>query len=493
VVDSTSAGVSLSGTTVTYSGNLTGSSIQTIGVIDADTGNLLAQGRLADPVSDPSVDVEITVSNDSSTSKSVLTIKGQTLCAKILGGGNPDWPRVYVYGDGDSDPEETDTSIQSRVGLQDLDNQLLVDVSTAAEFAQIIEISDTDPLELTQDGSVNLLQSTYIPVTGDTRKNTGTLTTDSEATNGTAIRLDPDEEVEWGITTEYDIPTVESGTDGAFIAVRARADGPDPINLIPTFNSGFAGVGGTSGEFPPETYEWGFGRVNEAYEGDVIEAGDQNIGVISGSQTDTTTDSLFIDRVVLFDNRFDYNFDDNTVNADGALPGPELYPDGFLTELAVTSTQQTVSQADFSSSWLFDNVSNNQYVELSNDGTNYTRINNSATGSVTFDTAEFDINSRINFSRFGSRNSPTPTSGFQGQQLSEWRLLGNLESISRDEIGVLKVQTILSPDDGANQTFSEAGLVDSSGTLLTHSLIPEFTKQETQQVVSGERISFRND
>jgi hypothetical protein len=150
-----------------------------------------------------------------------------------------------------------------------------------------------------------------------------------------------------------------------------------------------------------------------------------------------------------------------------------------------------VSEASIDTVW--SDTSNNQYVELSNDGTNYQRISNSETGSVTFSSPEFDVDSRINFSRHGSRTNDTPTQGFEGQELFVWQLFSNPESISTDEIGVLKVQAILSRSKATNQTFSEAGLVDSAGDLLTHSLIPEFTKQETQQVVSGERISFSND
>ena len=484
VVDSTTASVSLSGTTVTYTGSLSGSGIQTIGVIDADSGELLAQGRLADPVSNPTVDLSITVQNDDSTSKSVLTTTGQTLCAEILSGGNPDWPQSYAYGNGTAEPTESDTTLTSQVTTQDLDTQLIQDASERSEFEQIIDIQDTEPLAI-EDFSVQLLQSAYTRNTGDFTTNDGTLTTDTNATDETAIELTTDGIVEWPITTQYDIPVGDSTE--AYIAIRVRAGGPDPIQVFPSFDGDAIPTVQT---YPGTDYEWILNEIEELYGGDAVTAGNHTIGVRTDDIGSSTTDPIYVDRVVLYDDRFDYNFD-NVTDANNQLEGPELFPDEFLKDLNTADTQQPVSEASVDTVW--SDTSNNQRIDLSNDGTNYTFISNSETGSVTFSTSEFDVDSRINFSRHGSRTNDTPTQGFQGQELFVWQLFSNPESISTDEIGVLKVQAILSRSKATNQTFSEAGLVDSAGDLLTHSLIPEFTKQETQQVVSGERISFSND
>jgi hypothetical protein len=242
---------------------------------------------------------------------------------------------------------------------------------------------------------------------------------------------------------------------------------------------------------PNTSYGWIINEIDETYTGDVLDAGDHEIGVAtqaSGSNTDT----IYVDQVVLYDDRFNYTFD-STLNSNNQLESLELYPDAFLKDLATANTQQLVSEANVSSSWIDNDVSNNQFIELSNDGTNYKRISNSETGSVVFNSPEFGIDARINFSRYGSRTNDTPTQGFKGQGLSNWRLLSNPTSITPDKIGALKVQAIISNTQSVNKTFKESGLIDSSGTLLTHSLIPEFVKQGTQQVVSRERITFNND
>jgi len=415
----------------------------------------------------------------------VLTTTGQELCAKILNGEIPNWPQSYAYGDGTADPAESDTSLTSQVTSQDLDSQLIQTAGTTGSLQDLVSINDTDPLEVSS-GELRLLQSAYKRDTASFLSNDGTLTPDTNAVNELAIEFTDDGTVTWGVTTEYDMPSGDSTVP--HIAIRVRSAGTSPIKVFPTFDGNSIP---TVDSTPNTSYGWIVNEIDEVYTGDVLDAGDHEIGV-STQASGSNTDNVYIDQVVLYDDRFNYTFD-NTLNSNDQLESLELYPDAFLKDLATAETQQPVSEASVFSSWIDSDVSNNQYIEFSNDGTNYKRISNSATGSVTFSSSEFDIDSRINFSRYGSRTSDTPTQGFKGQGLSIWQLSVNPDAVTTDAIGALKVQIILSGTKATNQTFSEAGLVDSNGTLLTHSLIPEFVKQNLQQVVSGERITFNND
>lgn len=484
VVDSVSASTSRSGETTTYTANVTGSGIRTIGVLDG-SGNLIAQGRLASPVTDPTVDLSISVSNDSSISNSVLTTTGQEICAKILNGEIPSWPQSYAYGDGTADPAESDTSLTSQVTTQSLDSQAIQTAGTTNSLQDLVSINDTDPLEVSS-GKLRLLQSAYKRDTASFLSNDGTLATDTNAVNELAIEFTDDGTVTWAVTTEYDMPA--GGPVKPHIAIRVRSAGTSPIKVFPTFDGNAIP---TIDSTPNTSYQWIINEIDEIYTGDVLDAGDHEIGVTTQA-SGSNTDNVYVDQVVLYDDRFNYTFD-NTLNSSNQLEGLELYPDAFLKDLATAETQQPVSEASVFSSWADSDVSNNQYIEFANDGTNYKRISNSATGSVTFSSSEFDIDSRINFSRYGSRTNDTPTQGFKGQELSIWQLSVDPEAVTTDAIGALKIQTILSGTKATSQTFSEAGLVDSNGTLLTHSLIPEFVKQNMQQVVSGERITFNND
>jgi hypothetical protein len=202
----------------------------------------------------------------------------------------------------------------------------------------------------------------------------------------------------------------------------------------------------------------------------------------------------FIDigAVAVYDNRFDYNFD-NQPDANLLIDGPELYPDLTVS----TTTESNVLPTTFTRGRLrsvWNDTSNDQFIGISGDGSNF--ITQSNTQVITEDLGE--VNSA--FGRFGvSRYSPdgprnvSPRFGYESQTVDSSILAAIGDNLRAEDIGTLRLQTLIQQGDAVGETFAEAGLKAADGTLLTRSLVPEFEKQQGQSVFSSEILSWQNE
>ena len=198
-----------------------------------------------------------------------------------------------------------------------------------------------------------------------------------------------------------------------------------------------------------------------------------------------------LDVIAPLDERFTVTLD-NTVNEpDGYLNGPERFPELIERSLSTAPTRRNVTEANFVSSW--NDTSGEQYVELANDGSTFTRINNDDTGSVTFDDAERGVDVNIGFGRYSETSNQTPLNGNDPQQIDTWSLFANPDAITNEDIGTASVRAIAEDSEAVGNTFAEAGLKATSGDMLTRSLIPQFVKSDDQLVVSSERLRWEND
>jgi len=489
VVDTQTPTVNISGNTITYTATSTAAGIQTIAIVEAGTNTLLAESRLSEPVSEPSVELSVTVDNDPSVQKAVITESGQDMLIDILTGTTPNYPQFYAYGSGTIEPTEADNSLTTEVVRQDLDDITIQTANTTTQWDSIVEpIASTQPVRVRND-QVELLQTSFTQTASDiiaigTYTATAFSNTDPSYESSTYLSFDTvGQYAEYDITLDYDIP-LEFNLGRLVPKMRGIASG------------GVGASGGTfaffvDGEKVGEIFvngdlEWanmGITNIDQAYPADTYTV---RFELVSKQKSG---DDIDIDMFSVVDDRFTYTYD-NTLDANNHLSGPELYPPSQEVSLSTAETQRVVSTATFTSTW--NDTSNNQYIELANDGTNYTRISNSSSGSVSFSSAEVGVDTRINLSRYGQRTSQTPTSGFAGQAIQEWRLNADPQSLTKDKIGVLQSQVILPEVDAVNESFAEAALLDSSGTALTHSLIPKFTKSDQQQVISAEKIRFEN-
>jgi len=321
-------------------------------------------------------------------------------------------------------------------------------LDTQAELEDAVRIQPTTPLEVV-NGQVDPLPSAYLPDTGDFTSNSGTLTTDTAATDETAIEFATGGGASWSITTEYDIP-VGTNSD-AYIAVRARAAGAtNPLNVFATID-GDSVLGGAIGT--PTSYAWTLIDITDASQGDAVAAGSHTIGVEINDPDTDPDDNVFIDRVVLYDNRYSYDFD-NTLDANNQLEGPQRFPDvadvitdDFASQFAVVGGDATVS---------VDTTDPAARVQLSNDSGATYRPDDGTEQDTNSVSASFpDIGSalraRVGLGRYADGSTDTPTTGNAAQSLESITLTADIERLyllldeDRDE-SIADLLTFLTAD-----------------------------------------------
>jgi hypothetical protein len=229
--------------------------------------------------------------------------------------------------------------------------------------------------------------------------------------------------LEWYFTPRHDIPA-----DSVGVQVRDDADElPEIIwtlngNVIDTFPQG-AGL----------TLSWtniGDGDISQAggYTGGDLQAGETytlraEVDAISSGQ------EYLVDVVAPYDERYSnqITFDDS-VDSNGYLIGPELYPDSVEVELNTVSTSFNIAASTVNSVW--NDTSNQQAIAVSNDdGATYTTFTNTENATHEYADVGRDGRVRFTFSRYGSRTNATPTQGFNGQSVDSYTHLVDLSQI----------------------------------------------------------------
>jgi len=229
---------------------------------------------------------------------------------------------------------------------------------------------------------------------------------------------------------------------------------------------------------------------NNPFEGGGYGGGDLPAGepvTVRAENTSVSGGGFEIDVIALVDNEYTYNFDNDNGGNDGFLDGPQLYPDFLDISLTTAETRRNVTEARFASSW--NDTSEDQFVELSNDGNNFTRITNSDSGSVTFASPESGVDANIRLSRFGSRTTATPQTGFNGQRIDSWQLFANPDAVLPDDINEAVSRGVVPPNTITGETIREAGLLSGS-TLLTRHVLAEFDVLADQRLASSETTTF---
>jgi len=476
-------------TSVEYSATVTQTGVEELGLETSD-GTLIARAVFDAPVDlAGTVTVALDVSNDASVSRGVLTVDGQTAVRDVLADNTPTIPNEYGYGSDGTAVAESDAALGNEVITTSLEEILIQDASTQSEWDAILpSITATDAYA--NSSGPTLLQTCFtqegeLPATGNIGFSDGAKYSGNGVNTGegeAANFANGDEFAEYEFTVDYDIPAGNQE-----IAVRYSSSGASPVELawsldgtqFSTFN-----VGRLDGSVVWDNLG-DFDTIPE------IEAGDHTLRV--EVTDDSPSDAWILDVVAPHDDRFSYTFDDTpTDGTDGGryLSGPQLFPADLPISFITADTRRNVTTANFDLT--ANDASNNFYVELANDGSTFTRINNSQTGSVTFAGPESGVDTNINLSRYGTRTNATPTEGFNGQVIESWNLSANPDAVVSDNINATNTRAVVPPNTITGETIREAGL-KSSGTLLTRHEIAEFTLETGQRLASSESTAFKGD
>ncbi|UBF23346.1 baseplate hub [Halorubrum tailed virus 29] len=470
-------------TSVFFDASVTQTGVQEIGLETAD-GRLITRAVFASPVDlDGTVSVTLDVSNDASVSRGVITTDGQTAVRDVLADNSPALPNAYAYGDDSTAVSESDTALGNELVEVSLDDVLIQSANTTTEFDAITDI-DTATLPLTvSNGEIAAQQSSFTVEAEDYDREVGdSLGADDTAYSGsgntTAIVYSTNDVYrEWDFTLPYDLP------EGA-LELYNRNEGDNSGGTVPAVEWSIDGtiIGQTNNLL---SLDWKEVFSLTGTTAPALEAGTHTIraeNVLNGSGG-----ARIVDVVAPLDGRFNYTFD-NSVSGD-TLDGPELFPDQQVFEFATAETRRDVTEASFDLT--ANDVSNNFYVELANDGSTFTRVNNSQTGSVTFASPDRGVDARLSLSRFGTA-STTPATGTQGQSVSSWALNANPDAVLTDDIGEALSRAVVPPGTITGDTVREAGL-KSDSTLLTRHEIAEFVVESGQRIASAETTQFTGD
>lgn len=167
----------------------------------------------------------------------------------------------------------------------------------------------------------------------------------------------------------------------------------------------------------------------EYYEGPDLTPGTYRLGVeITNSGGNVDQYGILVDAVAPYDNRFSYFFDDDNGGSGGYLDGPEHYPDAIEAPMDDAETSEAVVGATIDVD--IDDTGNNQALALSNDlGDSYTSGPNTSTFTHDFVDRGPTVRGRLTLSRWGSRTTATPQTGFKPQTVSAVRIDADLEDM----------------------------------------------------------------
>ncbi|MFC7044308.1 fibronectin type III domain-containing protein [Halobacteriaceae archaeon GCM10025711] len=309
---------------------------------------------------------------------------------------------------------------------------LMQSADTDAEFTDnLSSIDATEPIAI-QNGRLELLQSNYFREGEDEDVTEGSAgyVSNSSYSNGGGTRLTTTDNstdgghqgdaVEFHITPEY---TIASSNVGLKV-LEESTDVPEVEWSI----NGYL-VDYTTDVATSIPYGWsshGSGAFNgSGYTGPDLEAGTTYTVRIEVVGTSAGDGPLDIDAVALYDKGYSYTWDD-TVDANGYLSGPELYPDAYQRAFNKATSAYSITAGEVDAT--FNDVTGNQAIALSNDdGQTWTSASNTSTLDTTFGSAGGSITFRTTLSRFGSRTTATPTQGFNGQYLDAYDLYADLE------------------------------------------------------------------
>jgi hypothetical protein len=281
--------------------------------------------------------------------------------------------------------------------------------TTDAEFADVFTVEDTDPLAI-RNGNVEVLASAWWSYSGDF--GAGAVVGDAGAEQADAESVSQaDESGSNVVTTDYPIPA-----EHARAAVRYRA--PDGATPRAEFRVEGAVFHETERDAAASTsYGWHHGNI--PLSGDALPAGGQNVNV-NVSQAASNDERVFVDVVVVYDDRFGYTFD-NSTDANDLLAGPETRPDAVPLVAEVVETPARVTEVSLSTTW--NDTTGSQAIATSLDGETWNEATNAAAVTNGYPSSVRETAyGRVTLSRYGSRTTASPTEGFNGQHLNDYTL-----------------------------------------------------------------------
>jgi len=460
---------------VLFEGSFSETDIREVGIFDS-TGDMLARAVIPSTSlsATVNVDLRLDVENDTSFELGVVTTDGQTAVRDLIADNSPSLPTDYAYGSDGTDPTINDSSLGTQEVEVSLDELLVQNADSNSEWNELISVGNDEPFSVANSEFGTIQSLTLIDVFDDLSGGTVFTGTSNFVDQDARGIEDSGDLIEGSFSVAYDISSTNTrlnfranGTSGTHPEFVFRVDGTDQFTI------------------PEDGLNDGASWVDEPIDG--LDAGSHTIEI---EATTSSTSEVQFDQVAVYDNTYTYNFD-NTTDGNDQLAGPELFPELETKTLATVNTRRELDSGTAEQTW--NDTSNNQFIELSNDdGNTFIRTNNSQTASASFASLSTNITTRVGLSRFTSDASTTPTNGDTGQRIDVHDLFANVSAITPADIGIADIRAIVQPGSIVGTTLRESGQLDTSNNLLTRNTFAEFTVQSGERVISSERIRFAN-
>lgn len=295
---------------------------------------------------------------------------------------------------------------------QTVDDRTVQTAELNGDFNSIASLTASDPL-VVQNDTLSLAQAGFF-TEGETATDSfvGAITTDSSYSNGEAASLfDNAHYVEREFTLSYTLPG-----DEIQWAIRVDKEDNETIPGFKAFIDNEELIDAPTGWTTTDSLFW-FTQTN-----DIVTDLSDGTHTFRIELDGETNGSFDLDAFWFGDDRFTWNFD-NTVDSNGYLSGPELYPEAYEVEFSEADTEFNITSGRIDSSW--DDVSNQQRIQF-NAGGAFVPTDGSEDNTQSVEesvsTPTRTIRGRARWSRYGSRTTASPTTGFNGQTLQSWDL-----------------------------------------------------------------------
>jgi hypothetical protein len=314
------------------------------------------------------------------------------------------WPRTPFSASVTDEPESVVAS-----------DELVQSADSTTEWQNALGQSTSTDLWKIENGELTTKPINWV-VEGENpdRSNTTATPADSSYSNGEAIEVL--DFAEYDITIEHDIPAEHVG-------LRVRDETPGTQGETDWILNGttVATVPNGSGSISLGWHDidfWeGGGATYDSKGGSDLSAGDTVTFRLEGPAAAT---DYFVDVISIYDKREEPSLTfDNSVDANGYLSGPETKPESVTVTGDIVGTAFNISASNLASVW--DDTSGSQAIAASNDGSGlFVTASNASSLDQSYSGDGRQAQVRFTLSRYGSRSTATPTSGFNGQAVDSF-------------------------------------------------------------------------
>jgi len=472
---------------VEYSASITQNNVKEVGLKDA-SGTLMSRG-VFDSAVNLSGTVTVTLSvSDATESNGVVTSAGQTAIRDIIADNNPQTPSQYAFGNNQTQPAESNTSLTNQVQSTNLNRTQLQNIDTTSEFESAIPpIPDDSPLTVDQvNGAVTISPVTYYTEAENADFFGNVFNSAATLSNGKGVNINSfGDFVKFSFTLNQDVPAGELR-----VGTYAELD-----------NWG----GEVSYFFDGEKYRdinFGGTTVQNSATGGLIGVNDTRLEegtthTLTAETTAVQSGDHIVDVMFAYDDRsqFDITSPSNSAFSGDTYDFPELFPDSVSVSFPDFNSRRSLTEIELFQSW--NDTSNNTSVTLTLGSQSQTVSNPSlSSGNIRETLTVSQSNSSrtgsidITLSRFNNTNtsSQVPREGDGAQRMSFHIVDGNPDAVTRSNIGEATTRAFFQSGFLTGNILREAGQ-KAGGDLLTHSIFAD-VDPDNDNIIASEQIQF---